>query len=326
MTGTITPRDDYLHEPSDNYLWNESSWFSFRVPEREINGFVHTSHWANLNQTVAGIAVYDGSGADVYDCLHYDYGAPTSMTPTTGTEAFDYTTSTGLTMKCVEPLHRFAISYDRNGCELDLRWESAMDPFNAGFPPGSEGWGPNHYEQAGRMTGTLRIGGEEYAVECGSNRDHSWGPRDYLERSEEAFPRHDFPWFNDGHGYAMNMYTLPEKPPADDPIIGCTDPAIGGWILRDGQVSRIVSGFRRAVERRPDGVPSRVAMEGTDELGRAFAAEGRVANVLKWTGLPGLLVFWSMVEWTLDDGRTIWGETGEVFPSARGRRFLRSLK
>jgi hypothetical protein len=51
----------------------------------------------------------------------------------------------------------------------------------------------------------------------------------------------------------------------------------------------------------------------------------RVANTLKWTGLPRLLVIWSGVEWGLDDGRRISGETGEVFPGGSGRRFLRSL-
>jgi hypothetical protein len=325
MDQPIVPADDYLHTPTDHPLWNESGWFSVSVPERDIHGFIHTGHRPNMNMSLCGIGLYDPSGDEVYDCLYYDYGTPAPLNATTNTEMWDYTDPNSLTLRCLEPLKRFSIRYDRGGCVLDLEWNATMAPFNAGFPPGSEGWGPCHYEQAGRMTGIIRVEGSEYAIDCGSNHDRSWGPRDYQNRSEADFPRHDFPWFNDGRGYAMNMYTLPTVAPLDDPVIGMTDRAIGGWIQRDEKVARIVSGTRAAVERRADGVPSVVVVEGTDELDRSFHAEGRVASVLKWTGLPGMLVFWSGVEWRLDDGRTIWGETGEVFTGGSGRRFLRSL-
>lgn len=321
---TMEPHDDYFHTPSADLLWNESAWFSFSVPERELNGFVYINHRPNMATSMTGVALYDPSGEDVYDCLYYDWGEFHPLVRGE-TEMFDFTTANGLSVRCLEPLNRYAITYDRNGCELDLQFAGLAAVVPAPFEPGSDGWGPDHYEQPGVMTGSLRLGGQDYRVSCASNRDHSWGVRDYQRRSWQDFPRHDYPWFNDGAGYAMNMYTVPTNPPVEDPVIGVTDRLLSGWLLEGGEVGRLVNGSRRALERRPDGVPTRVAIDGEDDLGRGFTAEGRMVSVLKWSGLASLTVFWALYEWTLSTGQVCWGETGEVFPAEFGRRFLRSI-
>jgi hypothetical protein len=324
MSAIVLPQDDYFHHPDNNLLWNESAWFHISVPERRIGGFIHISHRPNMNTSLTGVCLYDPSGCDTYDCLYYDYAQFDPLGPSTNTEMFDFRLPNGLSVSSVKPLHSYNITYERNEVKLDLQWNAFMDVHSLDFAEGSEGWGPRHYEQAGVMTGIMTINGEEIPVHCGSNRDHSWGARDYQSRSWRDFPRQDYPWFNDAKGHALNMYTVPTDPPESDPVVGVTDTLLFGWLFRDCKVAPVATATRKAVERRPDGVPLVTVVSGRDELGREFAAEGRMRSVVKWTGLPGLTTFWALTEWTLESGDKIYGETGEVFPSAFLRRFLRS--
>lgn len=320
----IRPEDELFHDPGTDPHWNESAWFSLSVPDRLIHGGIHWNHRPNMNFTWTGIILWDPSGENVYDCLYFDWGEFQPLDVSSGAQMYDFSTPNGLTVKCVEPLQEYSIRYARHSCELDLTWRAFMDVINLGYPKGSEGWGHGHYQQAGRLTGTLRIDDLELAVDCGSNRDRSWGARNF-NKSWDSFPRHDFPWFNDGASIALNIYSIPEKPPADDPVLGETDRVLYGWFLRDGLVGKIVSGTRRAVERRADGMASVVALDGIDEHGRPVQAEGRALTFIKRPAPPGLLGFCSFVEWTLDSGETIYGQTGEIFPMEFARRFLRSL-
>jgi hypothetical protein len=323
MVDHVVPADDYFHKSSmtSSPFWNESAWFPFYVAERDLSGFVYMNHRPNMNFSMTGVALWDPTGEEMYDCLYHDWHefAPLDIRGT-DTEMFDYSTPNGLSVRCLEPQRAFTMQYDRDGVQFDLRFDATMDVANSGFPDGSEEWGPHHYEQGGRVTGSVYVDGDQIAVDCGSNRDHSWGPRLYSEN-----PRGDFPWFNDGKGFAVQMYNAGHLTRDNDPVFGTTERSITGWIQRDDKVGNIVDGKRTVLERRPDGVPWRIAIECTDELGRTVAAEGRCKNVLKWVPWARFLQYWSLCEWTLDDGSIQYGEAIEWFPGIQGRKFLRSL-
>lgn len=40
----LRPEDDSFHRGSDDPWWNESAWFGFMVPERELSGYVYMYH------------------------------------------------------------------------------------------------------------------------------------------------------------------------------------------------------------------------------------------------------------------------------------------
>lgn len=323
MVDHVQPADDYFHKDSmtDSPFWNESAWFPFYVAERDLSGFVYMNHRPNMNFSMTGVALWDPTGENMWDCVYHDWHefSPLDIRGT-DTEMFDYSTPNGLTVRCLEPQKAFTLQYDRDGVRFDLRFDATMEVANAGFPDGSEEWGPHHYEQGGRITGNVYVDGEQIAVDCGSNRDHSWGPRLYKNN-----PRGDFPWFNDGKGFAVQMYNAGNLPQDTDPIVGTTEPAITGWIQRDDKVGNLVTGSRTVLERRKDGVPWRLAIECTDDLGRTVRAEGRCKNVLKWIPWARYLQYWSLTEWTLDDGSTQYGEAIEWFPGIQARKFLRSI-
>ena len=70
------------------------------------------------------------------------------------------------------------ISYsgDPGALEVDLEFEAIMapNPHPDGVVPFLKG---AHFDQAGHVTGTMVLHGEELAVDCYWVRDRSWGPR-----------------------------------------------------------------------------------------------------------------------------------------------------
>jgi hypothetical protein len=78
--------------------------------------------------------------------------------------------------------------------EFDFAWtgDFPMHVLSAGgnLMPGNHEitYGKNHYEQFGRLSGELSVGGEEYLIsDAPAFRDHSWGPRVW-----ESAPNQDF--------------------------------------------------------------------------------------------------------------------------------------
>src|SRR5262245_61896586 len=106
---TVRPEDDLLHERSDDPYWNESAWFGFEMPEREMTGFVYMHHRPNMNYTCGGVAFWDPSGDKTYDCAYYDWGDPWATPP--GAEMFDFELENGLKVARVEPLQSFDLAY-----------------------------------------------------------------------------------------------------------------------------------------------------------------------------------------------------------------------
>ncbi|HVW32262.1 MAG TPA: hypothetical protein VHL53_06970, partial [Acidimicrobiia bacterium] len=69
MADLIRPQDDYFHKDiqTDDPFWNESAWFPFHVPERELCGFVYMNHRPNMNFSMTGVGLWDPTGEETYD-------------------------------------------------------------------------------------------------------------------------------------------------------------------------------------------------------------------------------------------------------------------
>ena len=79
-------------------------------------------------------------------------------------------------------------------CEIDLIWEAqypmhVLSPGGNLMPDGEEiVYAKNHYEQFGSISGTLRLGDEQWQIsKAPSFRDHSWGPRIWESASDQDF-------------------------------------------------------------------------------------------------------------------------------------------
>lgn len=317
--------DDYLHKRPDHPYWNESGWFSFMAPERDLSGWIYAYHRPNIGYTIGGVCAWDNSGAENYDCLVYDWGEPYPMKP--DTEMFDFKLDNGLKVQVLEPLKSYKFEYEganaytAGGCTLDLTFTGIAPPHDAGMPAGLDEWGKGHFDQAGRMKGTLTIGKEVIEIDDYSQRDHSWGIRKL-----EGNPRGQMIWAI-GDKSAFHALAVSRLPMDADPVFGTTETVIIGNYLKDGVCGNIDmgKGSIQVVERDATGRPLRYVLQATDTLGRRLEAEGKVRNMLNWQGYSWLITFWSLVEWTFD-GQTAFGEGQDYWPLQQSRQFMRSLR
>ncbi|MBL7498076.1 hypothetical protein I6A84_14520 [Frankia sp. CNm7] len=306
MSRPLDASDEAFHPAGDDPCWNESAWFGFSVPERRMNGFVYFFHDVRTGVSGGGPAVWDPSGEETYTCRFYDWRW---LQPPTGRLDFgDFTLPNSLRHEVVEPLRRYRLSYAELGLELDLEWTALMAPHEIRYGNLSTMTGARHFDQPGRMTGSLLLDGERLEVDCYSLRDRTWGPhRPGASRSG------DYLWAiasPEDHWHAITIAS-------DEPGV---DTVMNGYLVRDGELGELVRGQRRVLERRA-GAPVRVLLEAEDDRGRHLRAHGDVRTALRWFGWPGRLAFWTLTDWRWDDHQG-WGEDQEFFPREQARSLM----
>lgn len=311
----ISTRDEYFHERNDDPDWNESGWFSFMVPERRLSGMVYGYHRPNMGYSTGGFAAWDPTGDRYDNCLWYDLEQISPLA--SGTEMFDFTLPTGLTVACVEPLHEYRLQYKEDGCEVDFTWRRVREPFSPPLPPSHDQWGKRHYDQIGRMTGRVTVDRETIDVDGWSMRDHSWGPRKVVKDQ-----RGRFLWAIASENDAFLVWASPAQPFDLDPVVGEPERIVGGWLLRDGVVGTIVGGESFMYERRDDGAPLADRLRATDDLGRELVAEGRAANMITWPCYPTAYAWFAHFEWEFN-GIQASGEEQEWIPITQRRNVVR---
>jgi hypothetical protein len=296
--------DDFFghHARSEDPFWNESSWFGFMVPERNIDGYFYVWHRPNMNLTAAGIAIWDDVGTEHHNCLYSDWYNFTPQTP--ATDMFSYTLRNGMSCELIEPLWEYRLRHDSPTCRVDLNWRGTEDPLNLHWGHEKEGYdvfGGFHYEQFGRVTGTIAVEGETIEVECHHIRDRSWGPRPHIPYMGRGGV--DSGWASPNTSFCTTMGLLKSETPIAQDIV---EPLDYGQFKKDGVVGVVVGGERRVTERHPDGRPRRLVLDLVDADGRTFHADGEVQNCLKWNDL--WYCHWCLVKWTME-GEQGWGET-----------------
>jgi hypothetical protein len=292
---TLTPADDTLHPPtSDDIFWTETAWFAFAIPERRLTGCIYPLFRPNQNICSAGVYVWDDSGEGAHEILYaqnfWHLPLPEDLR--------HMELPSGLAYEVLEPLHRYRVSYrDGNELALNLVYEGLIPPH-----PTERGGVVSHLDHPCRVTGTLRLGDEELAVDCLEMRDKSWGIRP------------DFRWIM-GTTRAAYTYGLASADSAFLALSASPDGGEGtvmsGVLVRDGELAPLVSGIRRADLER--GRPTKVVVEATDARGRSFRAEGRCVNRFAFQSSPGLFAWMSGTEWDLD-GQPAWGEDQLMVP------------
>ena len=206
---------DALQPPGDHESHNDSAYFNLTpLGEAGIAGAViRIGMRPNEGYSEASVVMPRGDGTVVFQYARSPLEAGGFPV---GSPRWE---SGPLTLEASEPTRRWRLAYtggaarlvrdprafaERPGeiwrasppleCEFELDWQAEF-PLHALSPegnlmPGAEdvAYGKNHYEQFGRIDGTLRLGQEEWRIAgAPSFRDHSWGPRVW-----ESAPDQDF--------------------------------------------------------------------------------------------------------------------------------------
>lgn len=298
---------DRFHPPtSADPWWSETTWFNFVVPERRFYCAVYPWIRPNLGIFGGGVMAWDDRGRTPWDALHWDYEWHAPY-PEPG-DLRDITFPDGVSIRCLEPMRRWAIAYEHPDFALDVHWEAILPAHVVGAD--GSGTFAGHLDQQGRATGTMRIGDETVAVDAYGIRDRSWGRR---------VPT---PGLHIGYdvGTGADVSFLAFSAPDDGGAV------YGGSLAHAGVDAPLVSGTR-TLER--EGVwPTRLGITALDEQGRRFEATGTPEAWMSFQNLPSMTNIVCVVRWEVEvDGlrATVYGEVQDVWDADRYRRFSRGL-
>lgn len=204
--------DEGLHEPGAEPLWNESWYFDAVDPSGELGVYVRLGRLPNQGNALYTAAVVR-PGQPALMVVDAAAPLPAEDDPTQQVATATITAS----QDCVRPLQEFRVRLtgtaqahadhaapllagtgEPEQVSLDLTWHTDGIPY---------AWRHStRYEIPCRVTGTVRIGECEYAVDAVGQRDHSWGARDWWAN--------DWMWsaFHLSDGTRTHAVTVPELP------------------------------------------------------------------------------------------------------------------
>lgn len=294
----FTARDDDFHfaEMGDRWWMTETSWFAFCNPAEKLGGWLYTMARPNIGTVAGGAWVWDHTAHLPWEVL---YNANyTALRLPRDQDLSDIALPTGVSIKAVEPTMGYELGVsDGDVCRIELYFRGIMAPRplrKGGSPFG----GSNHFDQFGRVTGTVRLGGRTVAIDCLAMRDRSWGPRPEHRPKKSA--------------YVTGIASERDGFLAVTKWHGGVEEIAYGFMIRDGETADLVSG-RRHVERDPaQGWVTRIAIEGRDERGRTLEAVG--------TRLSGIIINRhsfidsnGLMEWSIN-GHAGHGEDQDMWP------------
>ncbi len=177
--------DEGRHPPGPEAMWNESWYFDGVSDDGRLGVYVRLGRLPNQDLALYTACVCGPGRASI---MLVDPAAP--LPGADDERQLISTEALRAEQECLEPLRRFRVraggtaqahtdhSAPLRGetgepveVELDLIWETDGTPYS---------WRQStRYEIPCRVTGTVRIAGEEIAFAGPGQRDHSWGARDW---------------------------------------------------------------------------------------------------------------------------------------------------
>lgn len=294
----FTARDDDFHfaEMGDRWWMTETSWFAFCNPEQKLGGWLYTMARPNIGTVAGGAWIWDHTAHLPWEVL---YNANyTALRLPRDQDLSDITLPTGVSIKAVEPTMGYDLGIaDGAVCQATLHFQGVM-PLRPLRKGGSPFGGANHFDQFGRVTGTVQLEERTVEIDCLGMRDRSWGPRPEHRPKKSA--------------YVTGMATPQDGFLAVTKWHEGVEQIAYGFMIRDGVTADLVSGTRR-VERDPaQGWVTRITIEGRDEHGRTLEAAG--------TRLSGIIINRhsfidsnGLIEWSIN-GHTGHGEDQDMWP------------
>ncbi len=308
----FSPVDDDFHAPTPGDPWfTETCWFSFNVPERKLGGWFYGWARKNMGNSGGGLFVWDPSGTEPWSIPYWKYQYTQPLPEVC--DLRDFTFPEGYSVKMLEPLTRYQLSYrDRDLISIDAEFNALFPPhgFKSGEPPFAA---QPHLDQMGHVTGTLVLHGETIPLDCYSIRDRSWGTRLDHRGGRIGYP------FACARDIAFCLFTVPNRDFSD-----LNEPVNHGFLWQDGVKAQLVSG-KRDVTRCPEkNWATGMEIEAVDELGRKLLAKGVVESRLVMPGPRGVCVN-SSIRWEVN-GKAAYGEDQDVWRYDQWRAALQAKR
>jgi hypothetical protein len=161
---------DCTHIPSDDPTFQESSLFVWHDLRAGVGGFWRLGQEVNLGTLNSCFGIFTADGKR--------FRSNVTAVPMAASDRGETFMGWGSELRV--DLDRLAIKADFPDCQAQLQFEDFFPRYDwfqlirRPLPPGQSS---HHYEVAGRMTGSVCIGGEEVQIDALGYRDRSWGAR-----------------------------------------------------------------------------------------------------------------------------------------------------
>ena len=312
IIGNLVPEDDYTHPLGSETNFNESMYFNFFDPEKQMGGFVRMGNRANEGRAEMTVALYRPDGSALFMFKRPEIA---------NNDAFD---AGGLKFEVIDPSQKLRTTY--HGSVLDLAEPRVLtDPktaFTQNSPkkikldlvhdavgamyggskdkqetdrPAEEQFGKAHYEQHMAVSGTLEVDGEVISLAGHGLRDHSWGPRYW-----QAIASYE--WLTMNFGADLGLMVSVIRRDADNV-------RRGGVLIRGDRLEPLA--WADVSAEYEDGTPFHrtVRADVKTASGEELHIDGRVKGFIPLRNRRGGMttqIGEGMTEWTLD-GRVGYG-------------------
>jgi hypothetical protein len=282
----------------------ETSYFGFYIPEENLNCQIY--HWLHPKLSVCsgGLYIFRGKMRSVFGIEYMNFYNYLPMPE----DIVDVTFGSGVSIRMIEPLKEFEISYENPKHDISLRFNT-----KAIMPPAFRPTG-GHITQAMKNSGTLSLRGKTYSIGGYFSRDRSWGD----PRTEEQLDMPPAGWyvgiFGDDLAFNVTAFDSPELNPKMAkryPGFENGKNFIWGYVWKDGNLLGVKSA-RKLTKREQDGItPSAVALEIVDENDTVYVIDGVIEASLPFSNWPNLRFFYALTRWTCN-GRIGYGDSQEA--------------
>ena len=290
--------DELMHPVGEHPAWSESYYFNFVDPVSRIGmftrmGFRPGSGWADALHVI-----YLAGKRVAFTYGRRDIGTDLSV--------YDGDLQAGqLTLTCEEPYKRWRLAYHGPAqdipdgkilltrsrerpqgwfkpvtLDMEVVFDCSTDPHYAAR--GEHG----HFEQGGRVSGTIAVGAESFQVDGFGVRDKSWGPRDWGAGSQTGggdTGAEDTAAVDSGPAPFVNWFSMNFG--ADVALGGsCFRHGDGvlrgqGWMLRNNE-SFALQDVTIASSYESDSIlHQQVVLDATTDAGEKIHVEGAVLSV-----------------------------------------------
>lgn len=169
-------QDEERHLPAPVPHWQESFYFNWGTPDAEHFGFTRIGLSADKRTADAVLMHFVGGRPRI---VYASTDVPLDRTTAESASMAEGLTVAALTYTMREAFGTWHISLGgQNPVELDWTAHTPVIDFHDSFDEGVERI-QEHFEQAGRVHGTVTIDGVAHEIDALGERDKSWGVRDW---------------------------------------------------------------------------------------------------------------------------------------------------
>ena len=301
----FTPDDDGFHRhlAGDEWWYTETAWYSFHDIDRRLGGWFYTMARHNIGTVAGGAWVWD-------DTAHLPWEVPYSANYSalelpTDADLRDVVLPTGVSIRVEEPTMAYRLGYDDPGrLSADLRFEGVMAPRPL-TASGSTFGRAAHFDQIGRVSGTIELHGQSIDIDCWAMRDRTWGRRPEDRPRQAAYVTGAGV---DGPGFLAVTNTRDG-----------TDRVSYGFVRRGDRAASLVDGQRTVVRHPEAGWVESMRIEAVDDTGTPFVADGEAINRIV-INRHSFIDVNSLIRWRIGDGAADgewWGEDQDMWPVHR---------